>query len=202
VNEDIFRQKKELRIFYKEKLKEFAGSPQKKEDEQSLCQNLLILLNNWPLKKVIGVYSPMLYELDIRKLLDLLVEKKYAFPRQVVSSDMDFACCSLEDLTEDWFSANGHKWALKSPPKNLPSCDPDIIIIPGLAFDRFGHRLGLGKGYYDNYCINNQNCSIGVAFSWQVVADPLPLRNEDMVLDFIVTEQEVIDCRQYKKKRS
>ena len=85
-------------------------------------------------------------------------------------------------------------------PEHWQAVDPqrvDLVIIPGMAFDRHGGRLGYGKGYYDRIlatCRRNC-CKIGIGYAWQVVPEPLPLDNHDVRMDLLVTEAGVIDCR-------
>ncbi len=70
----------------------------------------------------------------------------------------------------------------------------DLILVPGLAFDRPGNRLGYGGGYYDRLLAEIDAPKVGLAFAVQIVAD-LPIEPHDCRVDFIVTEQEVISCR-------
>jgi 5-formyltetrahydrofolate cyclo-ligase len=70
--------------------------------------------------------------------------------------------------------------------------DIPVVIVPVIAFDRSGHRLGYGAGYYDRFLEKNPHLKrIGVAFSCQEVED-LPADEHDMPMDLIVTEKEVI----------
>jgi 5-formyltetrahydrofolate cyclo-ligase len=75
--------------------------------------------------------------------------------------------------------------------------DVDFVVVPGLAFDRQGGRLGYGKGYYDRILpACRPDCiKAAVAYSWQVVADKLPLTERDVRMDLVVTEHAVLDCR-------
>ena len=83
-------------------------------------------------------------------------------------------------------------------PANPPVDDfqADILLVPLLAFDRRGHRLGQGGGYYDRTIAlmrRNTNMQvIGVAYDGQGV-DALPSEAHDQVLDMVVTEQRVIE---------
>ena len=75
---------------------------------------------------------------------------------------------------------------------------PDILIVPLLAFDRRGHRLGYGAGYYD-MTINALRSTkaitaVGIAFALQEI-DAVPTTPRDARLDLVLTEREVIDCR-------
>ncbi|GAB7081986.1 5-formyltetrahydrofolate cyclo-ligase [Megalodesulfovibrio paquesii] len=77
----------------------------------------------------------------------------------------------------------------------LPASAPDVAVIPGLAFDRAGHRLGYGGGYYDRLLAPGRvqpRLRIGLCFSFQLVADPLPADPWDAAMDVLVTESEVV----------
>jgi len=63
----------------------------------------------------------------------------------------------------------------------------DLIIVPGLAFDRACRRLGQGGGHYDRYLPRCRAVTVGLAFEWQMV-DSLPLEPHDAPLDFVATE--------------
>ena len=63
----------------------------------------------------------------------------------------------------------------------------DAVLIPGLAFDRLGGRLGYGAGYYDRTLANYRGMRIGVAFAMQVV-DRLPQLDHDVPMHFLLTE--------------
>lgn len=75
----------------------------------------------------------------------------------------------------------------------FPALSLDIVILPGLLFDRRGNRLGYGGGYYDRFLSGNapQALRLGLAFSCQLV-DLIPAEPHDMRLDILITEQETI----------
>ena len=66
-----------------------------------------------------------------------------------------------------------------------------ICIVPALAFDKTGMRIGYGKGYYDRFLENFPGVSIGVTFS-KFIVSKLPIEEKDIPVDFIVTEKGVI----------
>ncbi len=90
-----------------------------------------------------------------------------------------------------------------------PECDPavlvapeqiDLVLLPLVAFDRAGHRLGMGAGYYDRAFAFLRDRArpaspilVGIGYSFQEV-ESLPVLNHDVPLDFIATEKELIDC--------
>ncbi len=72
--------------------------------------------------------------------------------------------------------------------------DMEVVIVPLLAFDRTGHRLGYGAGYYDRYLSSYpQAKKIGMAFSCQEI-ESVPADDNDVAMDMIITEQEIISC--------
>ncbi len=76
--------------------------------------------------------------------------------------------------------------------------DEDIIIVPGLVFDRKGNRLGYGGGYYDKYLAEYPSLiKIAIAYDFQVVNN-IPaemLEATDIRVDYVVTQQRILSCR-------
>lgn len=66
----------------------------------------------------------------------------------------------------------------------------DLIIVPGVAFDLRGQRIGYGGGYYDEFLKKVNATKIGLAYHFQIV-DKVPIRNQDERVDIIITEQGV-----------
>ena len=76
--------------------------------------------------------------------------------------------------------------------------EPDILLVPLLAFDRAGHRIGYGAGYYDltiaRLRARKAVIAVGLAFAVQEVA-AVPATPRDARLDLVLTEREMIDLR-------
>ena len=90
------------------------------------------------------------------------------------------------------------QWGIREPKADAPEVDPDIIIVPLLAFDRAGHRIGYGAGYYD-MTIGRLRAlktvtAVGIAFAAQEVPQ-VPTTPRDARLDLVLTEREAIDLR-------
>ena len=84
-------------------------------------------------------------------------------------------------------------------PERLSPVDPaaiDLVIAPGLAFDRRGYRLGYGGGHYDRYLarMRPDAVKVGIGFASQVV-DHVPDEAFDERLDIVVTDRDVVNCR-------
>jgi len=89
-------------------------------------------------------------------------------------------------------------WGIRQPMPDAPEVAPDILIVPLLAFDRRGHRIGYGAGYYDLTIAalraNKPIIAAGIAFAAQEIAE-VPTTPRDARLDLVLTEREAIDCR-------
>lgn len=69
----------------------------------------------------------------------------------------------------------------------------DLIVVPGVAFDVFGNRIGYGRGYYDKYlCIARNAAKVALAFDFQVCDGRLVCEPHDIALDLIITEKRSI----------
>lgn len=73
------------------------------------------------------------------------------------------------------------------------------LLIPGLVFNKNGNRLGKGKGFYDKTLSSYQGIKVGVCFGFQVSGDPLPTEPHDVIMDYLITESGVVDCRKYQE---
>jgi 5-formyltetrahydrofolate cyclo-ligase len=90
------------------------------------------------------------------------------------------------------------RFAILEPPIAAAAVEPtaiDLVLVPGVAFARDGHRLGFGRGYYDHALARAPRAlRIGLAHDFQVV-DRLPPRAGDEPVDLIVTPRERIFTR-------
>ena len=90
------------------------------------------------------------------------------------------------------------QWGIREPKPDAPEVEPDILLVPLLAFDRAGYRLGYGAGYYDMTIHRLRGLkpvtAVGIAFAAQEVPK-IPTTPRDERLDLVLTEREVIDLR-------
>lgn len=71
----------------------------------------------------------------------------------------------------------------------------DAIILPGVAFGRRGERLGMGAGFYDRFLPKTRKAALlGIAFSCQV-SEKIPIMPYDYFVDYVITEDEIINCK-------
>jgi len=135
----------------------------------------------------VSLFWPIRSEIDTRPLMARLREVGFTLllPR-VEGSSLEFRLWDgVSALVEGQFG-------LLEPAIDAPLRRPATMLIPLAAFDRSGHRIGYGKGFYDRaIAALNPECKIGLAFSVQEIA-AVPFEGHDEKLDRIVTEQGVI----------
>jgi 5-formyltetrahydrofolate cyclo-ligase len=145
--------------------------------------------------RAIHCYLPMRSEVDTRPLIAAALAhgKRVAVPI-VVSGAGDLAHAWLDSL--DAGALVPGVFGTSHPREARPASpgDWDLTIVPLLAFDRRGRRLGYGKGYYDRLLAASPTIAVGVGFAAQE-AVALPATERDVSLDWIVTENEVIQAR-------
>jgi 5-formyltetrahydrofolate cyclo-ligase len=90
-------------------------------------------------------------------------------------------------------------WGVLQPRSGAEALAPDVLLVPLVAVDRSGARIGHGKGHYDRAIAHlreaNPVFTIGLAWTPQLLDQPIPADPWDMKLDAIATPEEWIDCR-------
>lgn len=168
--------------------------PERERKSQAICERIIVS-GPYRAARAIHCYLPMRSEVDLRPLIRDALErgKRVAVP-VVVPQAAELAQAWLESLEAEALTPGGFG---TMQPRNLrPSApnDWDMIVVPLLAFDRRGHRLGYGKGHYDRLLAAVTATTVGAAFAAQEVA-ALPAEPHDIPLDWIVTEREMLPTR-------
>ena len=135
----------------------------------------------------IMAYYPLPDEVDIRQLLDELVAggKTVLLPRVTGDETMELRVYTGPE------GLSGGAFHILEPVGELFTdyASVDIILVPGLAFDALGHRLGRGRGYYDRFLITSgiaeSGKTIGICFDFQKVAE-VPVDEYDIPLDEVI----------------
>ena len=134
-------------------------------------------------------YYPASFEVNILKLLDLNAMNKIKIFLPVITgkNSMHFYKWQKHDVLQI------NKFGMLEPFKSLKNIVPNVMLIPLLAYDNKNNRLGYGGGFYDRYLKKylktyNNILTIGIAFSFQKY-HKLPVSNNDVKLDYILTEK-------------
>ena len=160
---------------------------------QLTCRRLSGLLDALGARSV-GVYSAVRGEVDLAWLWNMgdTCSRVFYFPR---ISDESLTFHPVRDPTKE---LRPGAFGIPAPLDTLPSESPstfDVMILPGLAYDRFGSRIGSGAGYYDRLLgsLNIRPCLVGTGFSFQMVWEgSLPSGPYDVSMDWIATSRECV----------
>jgi len=164
------------------------------EHKSQLISDYITNLELFRKAKSIALYSPIRNEVNTKGLFlaAALAGKDVYFPR-VDGSFLTFhRVKNIDELTTG-------KLGVPAPGASLYRIEPqniDLFIIPGLAFDRTGGRLGYGKGFYDRTLDGvPQDKRIGISYSFQLF-NKIPMGEHDRRVGLVVTELGTIFCRQ------
>lgn len=151
-----------------------------------------IVINNYIIKLMIelkanniAAYYPVNSEVNILEALKLL---SIPISLPAISGDkLDF----IRWNTNEQLVLDG-----KFPyPKGSITINPEIILLPAVAYDQSGARLGYGLGYYDKTLPNYSNATkIIIAFSKQKILE-IPIETHDIRADYIITEEGIFKCQ-------
>ena len=173
------QEKKRLRELLKQKRRILTK-------EQVAEQSAIILahleqLPSFVAAKAVLIYYPTHNEVDLLPLIKKYKrEKTFLFP-VVHRQSMD--ACPYEG------NAKMHRGQFNIPePTTEPYKEPiDLIILPGVGFDKHGNRLGQGGGYYDRFLAtgHKQSVLVAVAYDFQLV-EKVPTNRRDKKMDYII----------------
>ncbi len=184
----VYEQKKELR--YNMRTRRAAWRDDNTTAAQTLAQHFLDAIEIKP-NSVIASYQAFRGEIDVTPLTDTLrtMGHKIVLPFIVNKGEpLRFHLYQLKDILMP------NAMGVPEPDPQTPVLEPDILLVPLLAFDKERNRLGYGGGFYDRtIALLRQHkpiTAVGIAYSFQEVAD-VPTGMYDVALDKIVTEVNV-----------
>ena len=170
--------KKELRkeiIYLRDNLED-------RYNKSMIIKNKIMNLDIYKNSKVIALYSSMKSEVDTKELIKESLElgKRVLLPRILNKNKMIFI--EINNDTNYERSTFGVLEPIGIEEKNI-----DLMIIPGVAFDKDNNRLGYGRGYYDKYLKDKNIYKIGICFHEQLV-DNIEVDEHDIKMDLIITD--------------
>lgn len=187
-----------------------AVSPQERLDWSERIRARLLALKAWRDTESVLAYCSMPKEVATQGILEAaLREGKQLFLPRCRAGCSHFEAVEVHDLAADLepgplrnlmqplaslpalkTSENGLKPALQTSQNGF-----DLVLVPGVAFDRLGHRIGFGAGMYDRFFdANPLPHRLALAFSFQVV-DHIPAAPHDLPVHGILTEKGLIEVR-------
>ena len=160
------------------------------EKSRAICKGFLSSMAYVHSDTVLLYYS-INSEVDTQELIDTILEsgKRLALPVCRENSEMVFRYInSRDDLVKGFFSALEPKEGLEE----FKEAKHPICVIPAIAFDKEGYRIGYGKGYYDRYLTDPSIVKIGFIYD-NLFVDKLPRGRFDLNCDLVITERGVFN---------
>ncbi|CAI5728250.1 unnamed protein product [Hyaloperonospora brassicae] len=209
--------KKELRCRIASRLKQMSNA--NVAAQSCLLAEKVCALPEFVRARGISVYLEMPGEAATSKLLEAaFTANKKVFVPKILGPSADDLMMVQANSMEDIRSFPKDKWQIPDPPlltdsdvprdDALHGNDVDLVLLPGVAFDRRGGRLGHGKGYYDSFLRrltahfdtigHRPPTTVGLCLIPQLVKQ-VPLASHDRMINLVVTPEEVIrvgsDCQ-------
>jgi 5-formyltetrahydrofolate cyclo-ligase len=171
---------------------------QRKDKSRKACRNL-ISTEQFQNASIVMIYLSLPHEVDTAEAIlhawqlgktiavpKVSWQQRHMIPVQITSLETGFST-----------SAGGLRNPVAGVP--IPFGQIDLVVAPGLGFDRLGNRLGRGGSFYDRFFANKEVIAsrCGLAFAEQVM-DSIPITESDEPVHFVVTDEELIYCDQQK----
>lgn len=155
------------------------------------AQQRLLALEPFRQATVVALYAPIQQEIDTTLLFDAAkaAGKQVLYP-QVRDGQLQFR------LVTDLHQLVSGAYRIPEPGlahSLMPFEQVDLIVVPGVAFDLQGHRIGFGKGYYDR-CLSQRGrhaTLVGICHDFQLI-ERIPAEGHDISMQYIVTEHRLI----------
>ena len=138
-----------------------------------------------PRGAVVAGYMPLRDEADPRLLMRAIADRRHRLALPVV--DTRSRTLSFH-VWKDGDPISLNRYGIAEPAAAGAPIEPGVMLVPLLAFDASGHRLGYGGGYYDRTLERMSVRTIGIAYAGQEVEE-LPRGQHDRRLDMILTER-------------
>lgn len=158
------------------------------------AQSRLLELDEFRRAQCVALYAPTRHETDTTLVMTtaFALGKRVLYPA-VCGQQMVFR--RVERIDELQAGAFG---ILEPCPTGIDhqADEPDLIVVPGVAFDRCGHRIGYGKGFYDRFLQHPGRTAhlIGFCHDFQLIDSTIPADDHDIRMEIIVTDLQVIRC--------
>lgn len=183
----ITAEKAALRARIRTELKSLSPE-QRLESDRALLDRFLALPQVADARTLL-LYHGMGTEPDTARLLEPLwaLGKRVCLPRCLPGNEMEARVVRRETALVP------HPWGMLEPGTDCPLADPadiDLVLVPGLAFDRSGGRLGQGGGFYDRWLAGFSGTTIALCRA-AVLLEHIPREGHDRRVDLVVTENTV-----------
>lgn len=179
--------KNAIRAFMKEKRRSLTEY-EKESKSRAIC-TAFTALKAFKDAKNVCVYMSAFKEPDTSLIIEesLRLGKNVSVP--VIDGDKIYLCKYSTETISGAYGIREPEERVRVDVGNV-----DIFAVPALAFDRKGGRVGFGKGYYDSLLENAKGVKVGILYGFQLIEN-VPVEKHDVLMDYLITEKQVISCR-------
>ncbi|MGA3266874.1 MAG: 5-formyltetrahydrofolate cyclo-ligase [Verrucomicrobiota bacterium] len=186
------RCKSDLRSLVRSALKGMAA--EKVTSDSAKIRALLQQQPFWRTAETILFFAPLPDEVNVWPLMEEMLPtgKTVALPRFDAASNDYLACRIQHPQTE----ISPGQFGIREPNRACPELPLErlgLVLVPGVAFDLSGGRLGRGRGFYDRLLAETRTIKCGVAFDEQIVSS-IPAGARDIKMDFVLTPTRCAAC--------
>jgi 5-formyltetrahydrofolate cyclo-ligase len=162
-------------------------SPARRTAASRMARERLEQETAWKDASTLFVYAPLPEELDIWSLVEDAVNagKVVCLPRFDADSN-GYVACQVRSISSDMVIG---QFGVREPRAGCAEVSLnrlDLVLVPGVAFDLRGRRIGRGKGFYDRLLSATRGLKCGVAFDEQILTE-IPIEPHDVPVDCILT---------------
>jgi len=156
-------------------------------EKGNIVKEKLFSLEEYKKAKTVMFFVSFGKEIYTHDMVDeALKHKKVIVPKIV---EFELFPCVINDFSE----MQPGKYRILEP-VDMHRIDPagiDVVLVPGIAFDKRGYRIGFGKGYYDSFLKGLNALKIGLCMDFQII-DKIPNDEWDVKMDMVVSEKRII----------
>ena len=171
--------------------KRLALAPELVEEHSAEIRKALLASSAYGCAETIACYVSVKNEVDTTRFIKHALDegKRVCVPQTLGAGVLEHT--RIRSLGE----LKPARFGLLEPSEGLEICpgELDLVIIPGVAFNNSGNRIGFGAGYYDRYLTGLQVLKVGLAYDFQIL-QKVPDESHDIALDIIITQTRVLNC--------
>ncbi len=182
------KEKRELRKHYLQ-IRNGLSEEKKKSAGKSIW-NKIFSCDYYKIANVVFVYVSYNNEVDtIEAIEHMLAEGKHVVVPKCDVSGKTMSLYEIQSLTDLRMGAYGIQEPLGEKERKVKTEEIDLAVVPGVAFDKKGMRLGYGGGYYDKFLAEFSGTSVGLVYA-QCYSEELPVEKFDRGVDIVVCPEE------------
>ena len=185
------------------KAKLAAMTAQQQHDASAAACRRLVELNAFQDASIVMLYMPMANEVDLTPAAIRCFQAGKTVCVPSVNWQRKYMnAVEVHSFDDHIMELDEHGLRTPRDGTPIPTNLIDLVVVPGLAFDAHGHRLGRGGGYYDRFLskLKRSATSIGLAFDVQMI-DQVPINQDDVSVKVVVTDRRVTNAPRSRTAR-